>query len=198
MISFIQRIFLIPRLIAHFHRIRSKKAFVPLKEAKSIGILADMRKSGNIPTVIQFAQAIHRQDRRCHVLLIIPDKRKELNPFDYEKHFPGMPVELICQEELNIFKAPKKEQFKPFIANTYDIVFYLETEDNFALQTVLWQSQAKMFAGPEGFCHGVFDFQIGLNERTDLPYLADNLIKYLQSIQNRHENKLPSDSLKLF
>ena len=198
MISFIQRIFLIPRLLAHFHRSRNKKAFVPLKEAKSIGILADMRKSGNVPTVVQFAKTIHRQDRRCHVFLIIPEKRKELNPFDYEKHFPGMPVELICQEELSIFRAPKKEQFRPFTANTYDIVFYLDTEDNFALQSVLWQSQAIMFAGPEGACGGVFDFEIGLNERTDLPYLADNLIKYLQSIQNRHENKTPSDSPKLF
>ncbi|MFA5815221.1 MAG: hypothetical protein WC865_06340 [Bacteroidales bacterium] len=198
MISFIQRIFLIPRLLAHFHRIRSKKAFIPLKEAKSIGILADLRKSGNMPPVIQFAKAIHWQDRRCHVLLIIPDKRKELNPFDYEKHFPGMPVELICQEELSLFKSPKKEQFKPFTANAFDIVFYLETEENFTLQSVLWQSQAKMYAGPKGFCRGVFDFEIGLKERTDLPYLTDNLLKYLQSIQNRHDFKPQSESFKLF
>ncbi len=198
MISFIQRLFLIPRLLAHFHRIRSKRAFIPLREAKSAGILADLRKAGNAAPVIQFAKAVHRQDRRCHVLLIIPEKRKELNPFDYEKHFPGMPVELICQEELNFFKAPKKEQFKPFTANSYDIVFYLDTEENFALQTVLWQSQATMFAGPEGFCHGVFDFEIALNERTDLPYLADNLVKYLQSIQNRQDNKPQSESFKLF
>ena len=198
MISFIQRFFLIPRLLAHFHRLRSKKAFIPLKEAKSIGILADLRKPGNMPPVIGFAKAIHRQDRRCHVLIIIPDKRKEVNPFDYEKNFPGMPVELICQEELSLFKAPKKEQFKPFTANDYDIVFYLDTDENFSLQTVLWQSRAKMYAGPEGFCGGVFDFEIGLKERTDLPYLADNLIKYLQSIKHRQDFKPQSESFKLF
>lgn len=198
MISFIQRVFLIPSLLALFHRIRSKKAFIPLKEAKSIGILADLRKTGTMAPVVQFAKAIHRQDRRCHVLIIIPEKRKELNPFDYEKHFPGMPVELICQEELSLFKAPKKEQSRPFTANVYDIVFYLDTEENFSLQSVLWQSQAKMFAGPEGFCGGVFDFEIGLKERTDLPYLADNLLKYLQSIQNRQEIKPQSESFKLF
>lgn len=198
MIAFIQRIFFIPRLLAHFHKIRNKKAFIPLKEAKSIGILADLRKPGNMPTVVQFAKAIHRQERRCHLLLIIPDKRRELNPFDYEKNFPGMPVELICQEELSFFKLPKKEQSKPFIVNAFDIVFYLETEDNFSLQSVLWQCQAKMFAGPEGLCGGVFDFEIGLNERTDLPYLSENLIKYLQSIQNRQELKPESESFKLF
>jgi hypothetical protein len=198
MISFIQRVFLIPRLLAIFHRIRSKKAFIPLKEAKSIGILADLRKTGTMAPVVQFAKAIHRQERRCHVLIIIPEKRKDLNPFDYEKHFPGMPVELICPEELSLFRAPKKEQFRPFTANLYDIVFYLDTEENFSLQSVLWQSQAKMFAGPEGFCGGVFDFEIGLKERTDLPYLADNLLKYLQSIQNRQEIKPQSESFKLF
>jgi hypothetical protein len=198
MISFIQRIFLIPRLLAHFHRVRSKKAFIPLKEAKTIGILADLRKPGNVPPVVQFCKAIHRQDRRCHVLLLIPDKRKELNPFDYEKHFPGMPVELICQEELTLFKAVKKDQSRPFTTNSYDIVFYLDTEDIFTLQSVLWHSQARMFAGPEGFCGGVFDFEISLQERTDLPYLSDNLIKYLQSIQNRQESKTQSESFKLF
>jgi hypothetical protein len=198
MVSFIQRFFFIPRLLSHFHRIRSKKAFIPLKEAKTIGILADLRKPGSLPPVVQFAKAIHRQDRRCHVLLIVSDKRKELNPFDYEKHFPGMPVELICQEELTYVKAPKKEQAKPFTANTYDIVFYLETEDNFTLQSVLWQSRATMFAGPKGLCGGVFDFEIDLAERTDLPYLAENLIKYLQTIQNRQEFKTQSESFKLF
>jgi hypothetical protein len=198
MISFIQRFFLIPRLLAHFHRVRSKKAFIPLKEAKSIGILADLRKAGNVPPVVQFAKAIHRQDRRCHVLLVIPDKRKEVNPFDYEKHFPGMPVELICQDELTLYKAPRKEQSRPFTSNAFDIVFYLETEENFALQSVLWQSQAKMFAGPQGLCSGVLDFEISLEDRIDLPYLADNLIKYLHSIQNRQDLKPQSESFKLF
>jgi len=198
MIAFIQRIFLIPRLLAFFHKMRGKKAFIPLKDAKTIGILADLRKPGSVPPVVQFAKGIHKQDRRCHVLLIIPDKRKELNPFDYEKHFPGMPVELICQEELSLFRAPKKEQSKPFTANVYDILFYLDTEDNFTLQSVLWQSQARMFAGPEGFCGGVLDFEIGLNERTDLPYLTENLNKYLLSIQNRQEIKPQSESFKLF
>ncbi len=198
MIAFIQRIFLIPRLLAFFHKARARKAFIPLKEARTIGILADLRKPGNVPTVVQFSKAIHKQDRRCHLLLVIPDKRKELNAFDYEKNFPGMPIELICQEELTFFKAPKKEQTKPFISNAYDIVFFLNTEDNYTLQSVLWQSKAKMFAGPEGFCGGVFDFEIGLKERTDLAYLADNLIKYLQTIQNRHIDQPEKESFKLF
>jgi hypothetical protein len=199
MIAFIQRILLIPRLLAHFLHIRGKRAFVPLKEAKSIGIIADLRKPGNVPPVVQFCKAIHRPERRCHVLLIVPDKRKEINPFEYEKHFPGMPVELICQEEMTFFKAPKKEVCRPFTSSFFDIVFYLDTEDQFALQSVLWQSQSRMFAGPEGFCHGVLDFEIGLKERTDLPYLADNLIKYLQTISIRQDSpKSKSESFKLF
>lgn len=198
MISFIQRFFLIPRLVSHFHRLRAKKAFVPLREANSIGILADLRKAGSMPPVVQFAKSIHKPDRRCHVLLLIPDKRKEVNTFDYEKHFPGMPVELICQDELNLFKIPKKELCVPFTSNVFDIVFYLETEENFTLQSVLWHSQGRMFAGAEGFCRNVLDFEISLNERTDLPYLTENLMKYLQSIHHRQETKPQSESFKLF
>ena len=110
-----------------------------------------------------------------------------------------MPIVLICQEELTFFKTTKKDQSKPFTTNAYDIVFFLDTEDNFTLQSVVWQSKAKMFAGPEGYCHGVFDFEIGLKERTDLAYLADNLIKYLQTIQYRQENNpTEKESFKLF
>jgi len=198
MISFIQRFFLIPRLLAHFHRARREQAFIPLKEAKSMGILADLRKPGNFQPVIEFAKEARKQNRRCHVLLIISDKRKKVNPFDYEKNFPGIPVELICQEELTLFQTPKKAQSKPFTSNAFDIVFYLETEENFTLQSVLWQSQAKMFAGPEGLCSGVFDFEIGLKERTDLTFLTENLLKYLQSIQNRQDIKPRSEPFKLF
>lgn len=198
MIAFIQRVFLIPGLLAHFHRMRSKKAFIPLREAKSIGILADLRKPGNMPPVVQFAKSIHRPDRRCHVVLIVPDKRKEINPFDYEKHFPGMPVELLCQEDISLFGSPSKERIKPFISNVFDIVFFVETEENFSLQSILWQSRASMFAGPESLCHGVLDFEISLQERKDLPYLTDNLVKYLQTIHNRQETKPQSESFKLF
>lgn len=198
MIAFIRRVFLIPRLLARFHRMRSKKAFISLKEARSIGILADLRKAGNVPAVAQFAKAIHKQDRRCHVLFIIPDKRKEVNPFQYERHFPGIPVELICQDELNLFGAPKKEQFKPFTDNAFDIVFYLDMEENFSIQSVLWQSQATMFAGPEGLCGGIFDFEIGLKERTDLSYLTENLLKYVQSLDNHQDPKPQTEPFKLF
>jgi hypothetical protein len=100
---------------------------------------------------------------------------------------------------MTFFKAPKKEVCRPFTSSFFDIVFYLDTEDQFALQSVLWQSQSRMFAGPEGFCHGVLDFEIGLKERTDLPYLADNLIKYLQTISIRQDSpKSKSESFKLF
>jgi hypothetical protein len=191
-----QRVLLIPQLLAHFHRMRSKKAFIPLKEARTIGILADLRNPGHMPTVVKFAQAIHRQDRRCHVLAIIPDKRKEVNSFDYEKNFPGMPVELVCQDELSLFKAVRKLQCKPFTDHAFDIVFYLETQENFALGSVLWQSQARMFSGPEGLCGGVLDFEISMKERTDLSNLSDNLIKYLLSIQNRQEFKAQPESVK--
>jgi len=198
MMSFIQRYFFVPRLLALFRRNRTKKAFVPLKEARSIGIIADLRKSGNVLPLIQFAKTLHKQDRRCHVLVIVPDKRKELNSFEYEKHFPGMPVELICQDELSFFKSPKKALIEPFISSFYDIVFYLDTTENFSLQSVLWQSKAKMYAGPEGLCQGIFDFEISLNERTDLPFLTDNLVKYLQSSDNNQDIKQKSESFKLF
>ena len=187
MATLIQRYFLTPNMLGHFQRTRGQKAFVCLKDASTIGILADLRPVGNLQVVSLFARSIHKPDRRCHVLLIVPDKRKEINPFDYEKHFPGMPVELICQDEMTFFKVPRKELIHPFTVNRFDIVFYLETGENFSLESVLYHSNAKMFAGASSLCNGVFDFEIQLSDRPELPYLTENLIKYLQNVQHTQE-----------
>ncbi len=189
MATLIQRYFIRPNMLGHFHRSRGPKAFVCLKDASTIGILADLRRDGNLQVVSRFARSIHKPDRRCHILLIVPDKRKEINPFDYEKHFPGMPVELICQEELTFFKVPRKDRSHPFTVNHFDIVFYLETGENFTLESVLYHSNARMFAGATGLCNGIFDFEIELSDHPELGYLADNLIKYLQQAQNPQEVK---------
>lgn len=186
-------------MLGHFHRARGPKAFVCLKDASTIGILADLRQAGNLHVVSQFARSIHKPDRRCHVLVIVPDKRKEINPFDYEKHFPGMPVELICQEEMTLFKVPRKDLTHPFTINHFDIVFYLDTSENFSLESVLYHSNAKMFAGAAGLCSGVFDFEIQLADRPELSYLTENLVKYLQNVPTTQEVKTTeSDKFILF
>jgi hypothetical protein len=186
-------------MLVHFNRTRGQKDFVCLKDASTIGILADVRTPGSLPVIVQFSRSIHKPDRRCHVLLLVVDKRKELNPFDYEKHFPGMPVELICQDELNFFKVPRKELTHPFTVNHFDIVFYLETGENFSLESVLYHSNAKMFAGATGLCNGVFDFEIELSDRPELPFLAENLIKYLQNVPVKQEvGTTEPDKLILF
>jgi hypothetical protein len=186
-------------MVAHFHRTRGQKAFVNLKDASTIGILADVRASGSLPVIVQFARSIHKPDRRCHILLLVPDKKKEINSFDYEKQFPGMPVELICQEDMTFFKVPKKELTHHFTINHFDIVFYLETGENFSLESVLYHSNAKMFAGATSLCNGAFDFEIQLSDRAELPYLTENLIKYLQNTQEKQEVRTnESDKFILF
>lgn len=198
MISFIQQKIIGPRAISHYLRERPKRAFIPLREAGSIGIIADLRKPGFAQPVIQFARSVQRIDRKCHIIFIVPDKRKEMNVFDYEKHFPGIPVEIICNEELGIFKIPGKNRLGAFMAKTFDIIFYLETEPNFTLEYVLYYSKATMTAGASGLCNGVLDFEIDLNNRKELPYLTENLLKYLQLIQTRQEIKIKPQPYKLF
>ncbi len=198
MISFIQQRVLMPRLISQYRKMRPTRAFIPLREAVNIGIIADLRKTENTRPVIQFAKSVQRVDRKCHIFFIIPDKRKDLNVFDYEKHFPGTPVELVCHEELSWLKIPKMVQINPFISRTYDILFYLETELNFAAEYVFYHSKATMSAGSSGLCSDLLDFEIDLNNRKELSYLTDNLLKYLQLIHARQEIKVKPQPYKLF
>ena len=189
MIQFIQNKLLKPGMVSHFHHNRPPRAFVPLPDARSIGILADVRTPGSLPFIVQFARQVHRPERRCHLLLLVPHKRKDLTPFDYEKNFPGMPVEIICLDEMNLFKVPSKNLTQPFVAARFDILFYLETGLNFSLESVLYHSHARMYAGASGLCNGILDFEIELNERPELSYLAENLLKYLQEKPKRTEGQ---------
>ncbi len=199
MVTFIQRIFLKPGMVSHFQHTRDQKAFVSLNEATSVGILADLRVSGNLPVVVHFARSVHKPSRRCHILLIIPDKRKELNPLNYEKQFPGMPVELVCQDEMNIFKVPRKDLTHHFTVNKYDIVFYLETGSNFSLESIFYHTHSKMYAGVSGLCSGYFDFEIDLADRPEMSHLTENLLKYLQKVPEKQESNIPeSDKFTLF
>jgi hypothetical protein len=198
MISLIQKKIIRPGAISRYRRERPKRAFIPLREATSIGIIADLRKPGFAQPVIQFAKSVQRIDRKCHILFLVPDKRKEMNVFDYEKHFPGIPVEIICNEELGIFKIPGKDRIAPFSGKTFDILFYLETEPNFTLEYVFYHSRATMAAGASGLCDSQLDFEIDLNNRKELPYLTENLLKYLQLIQTRQEMKIKPQPYKLF
>ncbi len=199
MITFIQKRILKPGMVSHFTRSRSTKAFICLPEAHSIGIMADVRQPGSVQPIVSFARSIHKTDRRCHVILLVPEKRKELVPYEYEKNFPGMPVQLICLDDLSIFKVPKKELTQPFTTAKFDIIFLMETAENFSLETILYHSQAKMFAGAAGLCSGLLDFEIELNERSDMQYLAGNLIKYLEKQTGKPVNQSPdSDKFILF
>jgi len=186
-------------MVAHFRHTRGAKSFVTLPEARLIGILADVRNPGSLPLVVSFARAIHKPERKCHILLLVPAKRKEITPFDYEKNFPGMPVEIICQDELSFFKIPRKELSLPFTSARFDILFHLEVMDNFSLESVLYHSHSKMYAGAAGLCSGVFDFEIELNDRIELGYLTENLNKYLKDRGNMSEAKpTGQDGLSLF
>lgn len=199
MITFIQKRILKPGMVSHFTRSRSAKAFICLPEAHSVGIMADVRKPGSVQPVVTFARSIHKTDRRCHIILLVPEKRKEIIPYEYEKNFPGMPVQLIGIDDMSIFKVPKRVLSQPFTSARFDIVFFLETAENFSLETILYHSQAKMFAGAAGLCSGLLDFEIEINERSDIPYLAENLIKYLQKQSGKQVTQSPdSDKFILF
>jgi hypothetical protein len=187
-----------PGLVRSYRNHRGQKAFVPLREAISIGIMADLRNPDYVKPVTQFARTLHRVDRKCHIFFIIPEKRKELNVFEYEKQFPGSPVELVCPEELNWMKVPRRVQITPFVSHQFDILFYLETAPNFTLEYVLYHTMARMTAGAAGLCSNILDFEIEMNESHDLTYLSDNLLKYLQLINAKQEKQAPPQIHKLF
>ena len=163
-----------------------------------IGVIADFRIPDYEEAIIDFARDLHKMERSCHLLIFVPDVRKELNSFQYEKHFPGMPVEVVCQDDLNTIKMVPKKFHLPFSSKTYDILFRLETRPNFSMDTVVYQTEAKMYAGKAGSCNGIMDFEIEIQDGAALKSLTDNLISYLKTIQSLPEEKQVANNQTLF
>ncbi|MCD6333025.1 MAG: hypothetical protein J7L89_07110 [Bacteroidales bacterium] len=196
--SFIQQYIILSRLKKRFSQNRLQPSYIPLQEAGSLGILADFRHPDHVRPVIQFAATLHKMKNRCHLLLLVSEKRKELNRFDYEKHFPGMPVELIAADELKWFNIPQKKLIVPFTQKNYDILFRLDQLDNFTLDYIFFKTKARMYAGIADAAGGMIDFEIDIQPKTDLQSLTENLLNYLQTIQSKKDTKQQPTNQKLF
>lgn len=158
------------------------KAFLPLKNARKIGILIDFRNSKNQSAPIDFLKKIKRAGCSYKVLLFISEKRSEINLYNYERLFPGAQVHVVCPEDHSYWGVPKKGVIFQFLGEAFDILFRLCLGPVFDLDLVLLKSRAKMFAGQSHSDLSFLDFTIDVASGSGLSVLTENLLVYLEKL----------------
>ncbi len=172
------------------HRQRNTdKAFVPLNKGGKIGIVCDFRTTTSQPVAIAFYKKIKKENTEVKVLLIISEKRADINQYDYDKLFPGAEVLVLCPEDLNFFKVPKKNAVAGFTATKFDIVFRLHLEPEIIIDSVILLTNSRMYAGVDHPGIRYLDFTINISPNAGLNGLSSNLIDYLTSLNSQKKSE---------
>ena len=193
-IETIQKKFYLNPLLRRQQEEGNNKAFVPLNKAKAIGIICDFRNSVNQPIAVNFYKQIYKNSISYKVLLFISEKRDSINLYDYEKLFKGADVYVVCPEDFNFTKAPKKTIYSRFTESRYDIIFRLDLEPLFEMDVIILSAKAKMFAGAQHKDIPYLDFRIELSANAGLHGLSSNLIEYLNSLNSKEKNTAHENS----
>lgn len=176
-----QNLFLRKRLRNH-QKDEINKAFLPLIKASSIGLLVDLRIPSNKQASIDFYKKIKRDGCKYKLLLYISEARADINLYDYEKLFQGAQVFVICPEDHNYWDIPKKTVVFQFLSEPFDILFRLTLNPVFDVDIILLQTRARMLAGHNHPELSFLDFRIDIPQDSNLQSLTDNLLTYINKL----------------
>lgn len=178
----IQKRVLLQASVRKHRRINSKKAFISLSKASTIGLIADFRQAASPAPASDFYKKIKSADKQINVLLFVGEKRTTINIYDYEKLFQEATVYLVCPEDLNMFQVPARSVITRFAQPAYDIVFRFELAENFSLDMALLKTRAQMYAGIEHPLLDYVDFSLNLSPNAGYNGLSNNLIQYVSRL----------------
>ena len=199
LVSVLQEKILIPRKWKQYTNNRPAAQFIGLHKAKKIGIITDFRETSLVRVVSDFHKKIKQEGTTISLAAILQDQRNNFNQFEYERQFPGSLVYLIASDEINRWGQAQAKVIKPFLDQSYDILFYLDRTPSFTLLDLMLSCNSKMVAGRMGEGRDILDFGIELDPSAPLESVTDNLYKYLISIGAHKENKeIGKPDLKLF
>ncbi|MCD6346340.1 MAG: hypothetical protein J7L96_02855 [Bacteroidales bacterium] len=172
-------------------RLHIKKNFVSLKDARSIGIIADLRNEQSINPINNFFSKIKNKEGKYKILLLVDKKREDINQYDYEKLFPGAMVILVSSGDYSFFGVAKKNIIAPFITGKFDLFFRLGLGSCFEIDMVLLATHATMYAGHDDPGLSFLDFRITLAHNASIESLCSNLLVYMAKLD---QNSKASDS----
>lgn len=192
-----QKLILKPALRRH-QKVNSHKAFISITQARTLGLMADLREDQVLPALTDFYKKIRSEKKKVSVLLLIGEKRANINLYDYEKLFVSAEVYVVCPEDLNWFGVPAERAIRRFTETPFDLLIRFDQEPNFTLDMVLSKSRSSMLAGAYHAELPFLDFTIRLKPNDGYNGLSVNLVKYLQHLNEKQKPEANTSHKTLF
>lgn len=160
---------------------RTKK-MCGLLSAKHIGVLFDASLEHNYTVVSEFIKILQENKVKFKVLGYVGYK---LIP-----HYciPKLSFDYFTLKELNWMGIPFGSRVSDFIAEDFDMLIDLTTEDFFPMQYISGLSKAKFKVGRAGKNNSDFyDFMIDVPAGISIEEYMDLVINYVNIFSNEHE-----------
>lgn len=148
-------------------KLRPTKNFVNINQAKFVGLIWQEEDLHAIDYLLEMFQILEIKVEKIRFTDNVNDKEGTFTKKDFK--FLG---------------NPKKEELKAFIATPFDILFDITRKSGREIKIVRALSEARFKVGSSNEELNYLDFNIQLTENADAKFLAEQLLFYLEVINN--------------
>lgn len=150
-----------------------QRKVVNWRDARSIGIVYDSSSPDNDITIAKFIEQLSKQGKQVNILGYINDTKTE--------HKADIP--LLNKKMINWARVPVDERAAQFAGKNFDLLLACFTGENLPLEYLCRISRAQWRLGVYSPAKtGCYDMMINIGEHTDLPYLLEQSVFYLNQI----------------
>ena len=169
------------RLIGYYKKQNRNAHLQNLSTAKNVGILWNPSDEASIETYELLRKVLKEKGIRTSGLAYIDSKReKETLATVYHSGF-------IRKKDVSWVGKPDNGEIDQFMALKYDIIIDLTIKKVVALQYILIHADSRLKVGWKANDYNFYDLDIDVSANPNCKYLMDQVIFYLEKIQDKSE-----------
>ena len=175
----IVRYFANKRLFKYYHTRKRNTRIKTLKNSKSIGIIWNPADEGSIETYELLRKTLQMKGIKPTGIAYI-DSNREMETLTTITHSG-----FLHKRNVLWFGRPQSSAGTEFIQEHFDILIDLSILKTVALQYILVYSLATFKVGWQGTEQNYYDLNIDVSEKPQCKYLMEQIVFYLESINEK-------------
>ncbi len=152
---------------------RPKRTIVNLNDAQSIGIIYDSSDPDHDIAVTKLAEMLRSKGKTIEIIAYINDKK-----VDHKGD-----ITIFNPKTVNWYGIPLDERVEAFCKKPFDLLICAILKESRPLEYIAYLSKAKYRVGPfdqqKTYC---YDLMIEMGDKTDLNYLLQQMVHFLENI----------------
>jgi len=154
--------------------IRPHRTITNLNDAKTIGIVYDSTDPDHDIAITRFAEMLRNKGKTVEIIAYINDKK-----IDHKGD-----ITILNPKAVNWYGVPQDERVNAFCSKPFDLLICAILKESKPLEYIAYLSKARYRIGPfddkKTYC---YDLMIEMGTKTDLSYLLQQMVHFLENIK---------------